>query len=106
MMLAVVRLKGRVNVKSDIKRTLDILGLKTKHSAKLMEDNDGNKGMLKKAVRYLAWGEADDELKEKIEGIMHLKPPKKGLKSVKLIYPAGDLGYRGETINELIKRML
>lgn len=35
-----------------------------------------------------------------------LRPPKKGLKSKKRFYPKGDLGYRGEAINDLIMRML
>jgi large subunit ribosomal protein L30 len=35
-----------------------------------------------------------------------LRPPSKGLKSIKEHWPKGDLGYRGKDINELLKRMI
>jgi len=53
-----------------------------------------------------------NKLKEtgKLEGIkpvFRLTPPSKGFKhSVKQQYPKGELGYRGEKINELLKRMI
>ncbi|OYT42361.1 MAG: 50S ribosomal protein L30 [Candidatus Aenigmarchaeota archaeon ex4484_224] len=43
---------------------------------------------------------------EKLKKVFRLPPPSKGYKSIKLHYPKGDLGYRGKTINELLKRML
>jgi large subunit ribosomal protein L30 len=43
---------------------------------------------------------------EKIKPVFRLTPPSKGFKSVKEHYPAGDLGYRGKEINELIERMI
>ncbi len=42
----------------------------------------------------------------KIKPIFRLSPPSKGHKSVKLSYPKGALGPRGDKINELIKRMI
>jgi large subunit ribosomal protein L30 len=48
--------------------------------------------------------------KGKIHGIklvFRLTPPSRGFrKSIKQIYPNGELGYRGEKINELLKRMI
>ena len=41
-----------------------------------------------------------------IKHVFRLSPPSKGHKSVKILYPKGSLGYRGEKINELIKRMI
>jgi len=38
--------------------------------------------------------------------VFRLHPPRKGLKSKKLEYPKGDLGYLGEKINDLLKRMI
>jgi large subunit ribosomal protein L30 len=35
-----------------------------------------------------------------------LSPPSGGFKSTKIHFPKGDLGYRGEAINDLIKRMI
>ena len=43
---------------------------------------------------------------EKINPVFRLTPPSKGLKSVKLPYPKGDLGYRGKEINKLLERMI
>jgi large subunit ribosomal protein L30 len=44
----------------------------------------------------------------KVKSVFRLHPPKKGFKGkVKISYPAGGVtGYRGEAINDLIKRML
>jgi large subunit ribosomal protein L30 len=41
-----------------------------------------------------------------IKPVFRLSPPSKGYKSTKVLYPRGSLGYRGEKINELLKRMI
>lgn len=41
-----------------------------------------------------------------IKPVFRLSPPSKGYESTKALYPKGSLGYRGEKINELIKRMI
>jgi large subunit ribosomal protein L30 len=41
-----------------------------------------------------------------IKPVFRLSPPSKGYKSTKALFPRGSLGYRGEKINELIKRMI
>jgi large subunit ribosomal protein L30 len=46
----------------------------------------------------------NNELKLKL--IFRLTPPLHGYKSTKLPYPKGDLGFRGEKINELLERMI
>jgi len=43
---------------------------------------------------------------ENLKQVFRLSPPSKGYKSVKLPYPKGDLGYRGEKINSLLRRMI
>ena len=44
---------------------------------------------------------------EDIKPVFRLTPPSKGFKhSIKQQYPKGELGYRGEKINELLKRMI
>jgi large subunit ribosomal protein L30 len=35
-----------------------------------------------------------------------LHPPRKGYRNTKLPYPEGALGYRGDKINELLRRMM
>ena len=42
----------------------------------------------------------------KLKLIFMLNPPLHGLKSSRLPYPKGDLGFRGEKINELLERMI
>jgi large subunit ribosomal protein L30 len=44
----------------------------------------------------------------KVKPVFRLRPPKKGFKrKIKRSYPAGgELGYRGEAINDLLKRMM
>jgi len=41
-----------------------------------------------------------------IKPVFRLSPPSKGYKSTKALFPKGSLGYRGEKINELLKRMI
>ncbi len=43
---------------------------------------------------------------EQLQPVFKLTPPSKGFKSVKEHYPKGDLGYRGNEINELLMRMV
>ncbi len=43
---------------------------------------------------------------ERIKPVFRLSPPSKGYKSIKQHFPKGDLGYRGDKINELLKRMI
>jgi len=43
---------------------------------------------------------------EELQPYFRLRPPSKGLKSIKELWPKGDLGYRGKEINELLKRMI
>jgi len=83
-------------------------------------------GMIKKAENYITWGEIDDDtlamLKEKREEItmnkqgkkiaksfFRLNPPRKGFgrKGIKMPFNSGGaLGYRGDKINDLIRRMI
>ena len=41
-----------------------------------------------------------------IKPVFRLSPPSKGYKSTKALFPKGSLGYMGERINELLKRMI
>ena len=46
-------------------------------------------------------------MKHKVKPVFRLSPPSKGFKkSIKQHYPKGELGYRGEAINELLDRMI
>lgn len=110
-MIAAIRIKGSVGARGEVEDTLRMLGMKKKFTLVLLQKSDTIIGMVKKAEHMMAWGEIDSELLKEIKEKygsekIRLKPPKKGLRSVKSRYPKGDLGYRGAAINELIKRMM
>lgn len=141
-MYAVIRIRGSVGLKKDIKYTLSMLRLKKKMHCVLIKENDCMKGMLQKIRDYVTWGEIEDDVlksliakrgrkavgkrlnekevediskktkenqkvSEEIVPVFRLNPPSKGFKkSIKQHYPAGELGYRGKEINELLKRMI
>ena len=44
--------------------------------------------------------------KTEIKPVFRLHPARKGLKNKKATYPLGDLGYRGKTIEDLLRRMI
>lgn len=118
--LAAIRIRRPFRIEEKIARTLNMLGLYKKNYCAIIENTPANKGMLKKADRYITWGEISDETyKElaekrgkKVKGkkqIFRLCPPRKGFerKGIKVLFgKGGALGYRGENINELIRRMI
>ncbi len=134
-LLAVVRVRGTTKVRPSISETLKRLNLKKANNMILLYSNKSNIGMLSKCVDFVTFGEADKDLVEKIlkkngvnaskESIdelfsgesdlkkmkvklpFRMRPPKHGYESIKAGYTAGGaLGYRGNEINELVRRML
>jgi large subunit ribosomal protein L30 len=83
-----------------------------------MKGNDNKKVSeeeLKKVTGFNSFEEFADALLagkvklkqfEAFHPFFRLRPPSKGLKSIKEHWPKGDLGYRGKEINELLKRMI
>lgn len=131
-LVAVIRVRGRVNVRSNIAETLDRFRLKRVNNCVLLKLTDSYKGMLNKCINYVAYGEIDEKtlerlLSKKAEGLnareildgkydlnklkermpFRLHPPKHGYKSTKLSFKqGGSLGYAGAEINKLINRMV
>jgi len=66
MVFAAVRIRGIVNVKPDIKRTLQLLRLTRSNHCVLLEENASIKGMLQIAKDYITWGEIDREVLSKL----------------------------------------
>jgi len=93
--LIAVRMRGVLRVNYKIKATLNMLHLKRRFTAVVLDD---------KPEGYVAWGEASDADVKKLEG-KGLKAPKGGFTSLKIMWPKGELGYRGDKINELVERM-
>lgn len=121
---AVVRVRGLVRVRKDINYTMDLLRLYRKNYCVLIDAK--NIGMIKKVKDYVTYGEIDQETedllikkkgektkdnagKEVMKKFFRLNSPKKGFgrKGIKISFSkSGALGYRGNKINDLIKRML
>jgi len=113
--IAVIRIKGEIGIKKDIKDTLRMLRLYKKNSCVILNENPSVRGMVVKIKDFVTWGEVDNEavklLEEKFgkKKFYRLNPPKGGYgrKGTKVPFKIGGaLGYRGDNINTLIKRML
>ncbi len=104
--IIVVRMRGEIGTRREMIDTFKMLGLKKIYSVALFDNNPTNIGMIKKIENFAAWGEASEETIKLLGGKRNLKPPKGGLKSKKLRYPKGNLGYCGDKINDLVKRMM
>ncbi len=59
-MYAIVRLRGSVNTKPDIKDTLDMLRLHRINHCVVVPDSPHYRGMIQKVKDYVAWGEIDE----------------------------------------------
>lgn len=66
MIYAVVRVRGIVNVKPDIKRTLKLLRLTRANHCVLLEEKPSFKGMLQVVKDYTTWGEIDKDVLSKL----------------------------------------
>jgi len=119
--LAVIRIRGSIGLKKDIKDTLSMLNLHRNNYCVVVPNNDNYLGMVKKVKDYVTYGELDDETYkllvekrgekkgDKLKKFFRLSPPKKGFerKGVKIPFKKkGAIGYRAGKINDLIKRMV
>jgi len=116
-MLAVIRLRGRIGIKPDIRKTLELLKLDRKFTLAIVPDTPDFRGMIKRVNDYVTWGEVSEQVVEKLKKelrncgksfpVFHLHPPRGGFKgSIKKHLPYGELGYRGKEIEKLIEKML
>lgn len=153
--IAIIRIRGDLNVRKDNKDTLNMLRLFNKNYCVVVDNNKNYIGMIKKVKDYITWGEIDKEtfelliktrarlagnkklteeyLKEKLKfsltdfvndffsgkkllrdvpglkQFFRLRPPTRGFERGGIKKPfslGGALGYRKESINDLIKRMI
>ena len=152
MSWAVVRVRGEVNIKPKIKRTMKLMRLNRVNHCVIIPENETYKGMLNIIKDYVTWGEIAPEttqimlessgkksgksdftksdLKDssfntikalgkglsegkavigdiaELKPVFRLHPPRKGYEGIKRSFKEGGaLGYRGEKINQLIRRM-
>jgi large subunit ribosomal protein L30 len=60
-MFAIVRLRGEVNVRPDIKDTLGMLRINRVNHCVVVKEDEHYRGMIQKVKDYVAWGKIDDE---------------------------------------------
>ncbi|MFW6383468.1 MAG: uL30 family ribosomal protein [Nanoarchaeota archaeon] len=120
--IVIILVRGLVNVRHDIKKTLLLLGLQKKFACVIKSKDKETLGMVHKVKDYVTWGEINEEtyneLVEKrglktsdgsLKKYFRLHPPQGGFerKGTKTGYSAGGaLGYRAEKINDLVQKMI
>ena len=112
--LAIILIRSGIGMSQGVKDTLSMLGLKRKNNCVVLDQKPEFEGMIKKVKDLITWGEVSEDILKEMEKrkkgkIYNLHPPRKGYgrKGIKIHFKVGGgLGYRGEKINDLIKRML
>ncbi|MFB6213784.1 MAG: uL30 family ribosomal protein [Candidatus Nanohaloarchaea archaeon] len=115
-MIAAVKVRGDIDAREKVSRTLEDLKLTKRNRCVLLEETDANLGMLKVAKDYIGYGEVSDETLEKIEerkgsdveagDTVSLASPSGGFKSTKNNHgQGGSLGRRPD-IDELVAKMV
>jgi large subunit ribosomal protein L30 len=66
MVYAVIRVRGTVNIKPDITKTMKLLRLSRANHCVLLEENVVYKGMLQMVKDYTTWGEINKETLTKL----------------------------------------
>jgi len=115
-MIAAVRVRGDVDVRHKVSRTLQDLNLEKRNSCVVFEDSDSVRGMLKVAKDYIAYGEISEETVEKLSErkeqeiesgtVVNLSPPTGGFRDTKRqVNQGGALGER-QDMDELVQKMV
>lgn len=65
-MICVIRIKGQVTLRKDLKETLNRLRLRKKYSCIVLNQNKEQAGMIKKVRNLVAFGEIEDKNFEKL----------------------------------------
>jgi large subunit ribosomal protein L30 len=108
--VAVIRIRGEVNIRSTIKDTMRMLSIPNKHNMAIHTKTPSVMGMIKKSESYITFGEVSKKIADKfgLKKTVTLHPPRGGFerKGIKVPYNVGGaLGNRGEKIVELIEKM-
>ncbi|MBD3361935.1 50S ribosomal protein L30 [Candidatus Woesearchaeota archaeon] len=112
--IAVVRIRGLTRIRGNFADILKMLNLNKKNSCVIIENTSSMIGRIKKVKDFVTWGEISDEIAALLEPrkkgkYYALCPPKGGFdrKGIKMPFnKKGALGYRGDKINDLLKRMI
>ena len=109
--IGMILIRSGVGANHKVRDTLKMLHLKRKNNCAVIDNTPSNLGMVNKVKDFITWGELNDEILGifKDKKVINLHPPRGGFerKGVKVPFKVGGaLGYRGDKINDLIKRML
>ena len=66
MTFAAIRVRGSINIKPDIKKTLNLLNLLKVNHCVVLDENPSIKGMLQVVKDYITWGEIDKNTLSKL----------------------------------------
>ncbi len=116
--IAVIRIRGQVGLKKEVKETLHRLRIRRKYACVVFgKPTDVQLGMIKSMRNFISYGEISEDTYKKLveargkkdtEGnlkpFFRLHPARKGMKT-KFHYPQGVLG-ENKKMDELIGRML
>jgi len=117
-MIAIIRIRGQVNIRKQITETLNRLRLKTKYACVVIEKPKAEElGMIEKIKDFVAFGEINNETYKKLveargkysksKTHFRLHPPRGGIESKKHFgVGKGVLGNHGKEVNKLLERML
>ena len=112
--IAIVRVRGNIKVMKVFIDTMRMLNINRKNHCAVVESTPDIMGMIKKVKDFITWGEVSDaalkflEIRKK-DRFYALQPPRGGYarKGTKMPFALGGaLGYRGDKINDLLKRMI
>ncbi|MFC1690954.1 uL30 family ribosomal protein [Nanoarchaeota archaeon] len=120
--IAIIRIRGAIGVQKEINDTFKMLRLQKKNSCAVLPLTKSSRGMAIKVKDYATWGEIDEATLKLLEQkrpnqkntevkikSFNLSPPKGGFERRGIKVPftmSGALGYRGEKIIDLIKKMI
>lgn len=66
MTIAAIRVRGIVNIKPNIKKTLELLNLTRANHCVILSEDKSTKGMLQIAKDYITWGEIEKDTLTKL----------------------------------------
>lgn len=113
--IAVILIRGLQGANKEIRDTLAMLNIQRRNVCAVVPGTKNMIGMVTKVKNYVTYGEVSEETVKLLKSkkgdskFFNLNSPRKGYgrKGIKVDFiNGGALGYRGEKINDLIKRML
>lgn len=120
--LAIILVRGFLHIDRDLRLTLYTLRLKQKNACTVVDDTPRLRAAAVKCKDYITYGEISEDTynelvdkrgKKDVDGTLKkyflLHPPRGGFerKGIKVPFTTGGvLGYRGDKMNELVRKML